>query len=599
MNKGTATSNNKEPLANKENFAKLLEESLNKEIKKVGSLVRGSVVAIEKDSVVIDIGYKSEGRVPLKEFTAPDKKPEVGDEVEVFFENAENKFGDAVLSRERAKREAAWSIMEKALKNKDKVKGNIFSRVKGGFSVDLNDAIAFLPGSQVDVKVIKDNSYLLGTDQIFHILKMDRKRGNIVVSRRSVLEEGRAEAKKELVSNIEEGQIMEGVVKNITDYGAFVDLGEVDGLLHVTDISWKRISHPSEILKVGQKITVKLIKYNTDTQRLSLGMKQLHDDPWKGAGDKFKVGNKYKGTVTNIADYGAFVEIDKGVEGLVHVSEMSWNKKSSNPFKMVSSGKEVEVIILDFDEEKRRLSLGMKQTTDNPWEMLKKELKIDTIHEGEITNVADFGIFVKISDDIDGLVHSNDISWSNSYEEEIKKYEVGKKIKTKVLEIDADKERVALGIKQLDKDPFTEAVQDKYKKGGKVTCIIENVLESGLEVLLEKDVKGFIKRVELSRDKEEQKSSRFAKEEKVDALIINVDKNNRKIMLSIKALELADEKQAMQDYGSTDSGASLGDILGAALEAKTSKKESKTTIKKDQKVSKETKDKGKNWKNQS
>jgi small subunit ribosomal protein S1 len=589
MDKQTATNMTDNIKKTNENFAQLLEESFSKEAKKVGSLVKGQVVAIEKDSVVVDIGYKAEGRVPIKEFTPPDKKPELGDEVEVFFENAENKFGDAVLSRERAKRETAWSVMEKALKDKVQVKGNIFSRVKGGFSVDLNDAIAFLPGSQVDVKVIKDNSYLLGTDQIFHILKMDRKRGNIVVSRRSVLEEGRAEAKKEMVSTLEEGQTMEGTVKNITDYGAFVDLGEVDGLLHVTDISWKRISHPSELLSVGQKITVKLIKFNTDSQRLSLGMKQLNEDPWQGAGEKFKVGNKYKGVITNIADYGAFVEIDKGIEGLVHVSEMSWNKKNTNPFKLVTSGNEVDVVILDFDEDKRRLSLGMKQISGNPWEDLIKKLPVDSIHEGEITNITEFGLFVKVNDEIDGLIHLNDLSWDKVPEEEIKKYEKGAIIKSKVLELDAEKERIALGIKQLEKDPFEEATKGKLKKGSLVTCVINSATDAGLEVRLEGNLMGFIKRNELSRDKEEQKSSRFAKGEKVDAMITNIDKSSRKLMLSIKAMELAEEKKAVKDYGSTDSGASLGDILGAALEAKSSDDPEKE----DKKKSKVSKDKEK------
>ena len=584
MDKVVSAKNNIDNIkASKENFAQLLEESFSKETKKVGKLVKGTVVAIEKDTVLVDIGFKSEGRIPIKEFTSPDKRPELGDEVEVFFEHAENKFGDAVLSREKAKRETAWEVMEQALKNKDQVKGNISSRVKGGFSVDLNDAIAFLPGSQVDVKVIKDNSYLLGTEQIFHILKMDRKRGNIVVSRRSVLEEGRAEAKKEMASTLEEGQVMEGTVKNITDYGAFIDLGEMDGLLHVTDISWKRISHPSEVLSVGKKIKVKLIKYNSDSQRLSLGMKQLNEDPWKGADDKFKVGNKYEGLVTNIADYGAFVEIDKGIEGLVHVSEMSWTKKSSNPFKVVSAGKEVEVIILDFDEEKRRLSLGMKQTTENPWDLIQKNFPVDSIHEGEINNITEFGLFIKINDEIDGLVHLNDISWNENPDEEIKKYSKGDKIKTKILEIDIEKERISMGIKQLEKDPFAELAKDKLKSGKIVTCIIGNVIDSGLEVELEDGVKGFIKRTELSRDKAEQKSSRFAKGEKVDAMVANIDKNNRKITLSIKAMELAEEKKAMKDYGSTDSGASLGDILGAALEAKSgdNEKQSKEKNKKE------------------
>ena len=573
MNKVVSTNNDKDKVkVSNENFAQLLEESFSKETKKVGGLVKGQVVAIEKDSVLVDIGFKSEGRVPIKEFTPPDKKPELGDEVEVFFEHAENKFGDAVLSRERAKRETAWEVMEKALKKKEQVKGNIFSRVKGGFSVDLNDAIAFLPGSQVDVKVIKDNSYLLGTDQIFHILKMDRKRGNIVVSRRSVLEEGRAEAKKEMASTLEEGQIMEGTVKNITDYGAFVDLGEMDGLLHVTDISWKRISHPSEVLSVGKKIKVKLIKYNSDSQRLSLGMKQLNEDPWQGADDKFQIGNKYKGVVTNIADYGAFVEIDKGIEGLVHVSEMSWNKKNTNPFKLAATGDKVEVIILDFDIQKRRLSLGMKQATSNPWEEIKNTLQVDKIHEGEITNITEFGLFIKINEDVDGLIHVNDLSWDGKIEDELTKFKKGMKVKSKILEIDVEKERVALGIKQLDKDPFEDILSDKFKKGSIITCVIENVLDAGLEVKLENDILGFIKKTDLSREKEEQKPSRFAKGEKVDAMVSNIDKGSRKIYLSIKSMELAEEKKAMKDYGSTDSGASLGDILGAALEAKSDEK---------------------------
>ena len=575
MENNLLTNYKKNSSKNAENFAELLEESFSKEVKKVGSLVKGKVVAIEKEAAVVDIGFKSEGRVPLKEFTPPDKKPSVGDIVEVFFEQAENKFGDAVLSRERAKREAAWGLMENALSKKEKVKGNIVSRVKGGFSVDLSNVIAFLPGSQVDVKVVKDNSYLLGTNQIFHILKMDRKRGNIVVSRRSVLEEGRAEAKKELVSNISEGQVMEGIVKNITDYGAFVDLGDMDGLLHVTDISWKRISHPSEILKVGQKITVKLIKYNSETQRLSLGIKQLHDDPWKGAEKKFKVGNTYKGVVTNIADYGAFVEIDKGIEGLVHVSEMSWNKKQTNPFKLVNAGKEVNVVILDFDEEKRRLSLGMKQTTENPWDSISKNFPEGAENEGEIANITEFGLFIKLTSEVDGLIHINDLSWDEKPEEALKKYKKGDKVKYKVLEIVAEKERVALGIKQLNEDPFKEAVKEKVKAGKVVTCIIDNVLETGLEVTVDENFSGFIRRTALSRDKEEQKSSRFAKGEKVDAMVTSVDMKSRKIMLSVKAMELEDEKQAMKDFGSADSGASLGDILGAALEAKSSKENEK------------------------
>ncbi len=576
----------------KENFAELLEESIAKVQKKVGSLVTGKVVAIEKDSAIIDIGYKSEGRVPLREFLEPDTKPKVGDEVEVFFESAENKSGDAVLSRERAKKEEAWVLMEKAVETKEKVKGNIFSRVKGGFSVDLEGAIAFLPGSQVDVKVIKDNSYLLGTEQVFHILKMDRKRGNIVVSRRSVLEESRAEAKAELVSTLEEGQIMEGTVKNITDYGAFIDLGDVDGLLHVTDISWRRVTHPTEVLSLGQKITVKLIKYNLDTQRISLGMKQLDDDPWKGAQEKYALNKKYKGRITNITDYGAFVEIEKGIEGLVHISEMSWTKKNTNPSKLVSAGEEVEVVILDFDVEKRRLSLGMKQAMTNPWVKIKEDYTVGSEIEGEITNITEFGMFLKITDEVDGLIHFSDLSWEKPGEEVVKDFKQGDLVKAKVLEVDMEKERIGLGIKQLKEDPFKEASADKLKKGNSVTCVIEKISDSGLEVMIDKKFSAFIKKSDLSRDKIEQKVDRFAVGEKVDAMITSIDKNTRKINLSVKSLELAEEKKAMKDFGSVDAGASLGDILGAALEAKASgqdEKESKKTNTEDEKKSKQKK----------
>ncbi len=579
---------------NKENFAEMLEKSIAKEQKKVGTLVKGKVIAIEKDSIVVDIGYKSEGRVPLKEFIDPDPKPKVGDVIEVFFESAENKTGDAVLSRERAKSEEAWVLMEKASKTKEKVKGNIFTRVKGGFSVDLNGAIAFLPGSQVDVKAVKDNSYLLGTEQIFHILKMDRKRGNIVVSRRSVLEENREEAKAELASSLQEGQIMEGIVKNITNYGAFVDLGNMDGLLHVTDISWRRVSHPSEVLTLGKKIKVKLIKYSDETNRISLGMKQLEEDPWKGADKRYKINNKYQGQITNITDYGVFVELESGIEGLVHISEMSWTKKNISPTKLYNSGEKVDVVILDFDIEKRRLSLGIKQAHENPWNKLKTTTPEGSELEGEIRNISDFGLFVKVSDDIDGLIHASDLSWNDSGEETIKKYKVGDSVKAKVLEFDLEKERIALGIKQLTPDPFVTAISKDLKKGSVVTCVIEKVSNSGLDVKINDLFSSFIKKSDLSREKNEQKSSRFAQGEKVDAMVVNTDLKNRKITLSIKALEISEEKKAMKNYGSVDAGASLGDILGAALEAKeTKKKEAKkaTKKKKDTNSTKEVKKK--------
>ena len=550
-----------------ESFAALLEESLGKTSSFEGTVVKGTVIAVENDMALIDVGLKSEGRVPLKEFTAPGQPSEMkpGDEVEVFVERMEDRNGEAVLSREKARREEAWTQLEKAFNNQDRVTGTIFGKVKGGFTVDLSGAVAFLPGSQVDIRPVRDISPLLGTPQPFQILKMDRNRGNIVVSRRAVLEESRAEARSELVANLKEGQVLEGVVKNITDYGAFVDLGGVDGLLHVTDIAWRRINHPTEALQIGQTVKVQVIRFNPETQRISLGMKQLEADPWEGVDAKYPVGTKFKGRVTNITDYGAFVELEPGIEGLVHVSEMSWTKKNVHPGKIVSTSQEVEVMILDVDPHKRRISLGLKQCLENPWDGFADRFPVNSEIEGEVKNITEFGMFVGLPGDIDGMVHLSDLSWSQSGEEAIQTYKKGDKVQVKVLDVDIDKERISLGVKQLEEDPFEKSATT-VKKGAVVTCTVSQVTDGGIEVSVgDEGLIGFIRKSDLSRERSEQRPDRFAVGEKVDAKVTQVDRASRKVSLSIKAREVQEEKQAMAEYGSSDSGASLGDILGAAL----------------------------------
>ena len=558
-----------ENLLVEESFADLLAESFSESTSVEGSVVKGKIIAIEAEHAIIDVGLKSEGRIPLKEFTAPGQDPElqVGDNVEVYVERMEDKDGQALLSREKARREEAWVILERAFEAQERVTGVIFGRVKGGFTVDLSGATAFLPGSQVDIRPINDVNALMGAPQPFQILKIDRRRGNIVVSRRAVLEESRAEARSELVSNLVEGQKLKGIVKNITDYGAFVDLGGVDGLLHVTDIAWRRINHPSEALTVGQTVDVQVIRFNEETQRISLGMKQLQSDPWENAIEKFKTGTRLNGRVTNITDYGAFVELDDGVEGLVHVSEMSWTKKNVHPGKIVSTSQEVEVVVLEVDLTKRRISLGLKQATDNPWEAFDTNNNIGDVIKGEINNITEFGLFVGLTDDIDGLVHLSDISWSSSSEEVLEKFKKGDNIEAKILDIDLEKERISLGIKQLTSNPAADAAE-KVKKGDAVTCVITAVTEQGLEVRVGDSLSGFIKRTDLARDRSEQRVERFAVDEKVDAIISQIDSKNNKLTLSIKSREMAEEKQAMAEFGSSDSGASLGDILGAALAKK-------------------------------
>ena len=555
--------------AEKESFEALLNESLGASDGLEGSVIKGLVIALENDFVVVDAGLKSEGRVPLKEFSAPGQPVEItiGDTVEVYLERMENKNGEAVLSREKARREEAWSELEKAFERNERVDGVIFGRVKGGFTVDLQGAVAFLPGSQVDIRPVRDVAPLMGKIQPFQILKMDRSRGNIVVSRRAVLEESRAEQRSELIENLEEGQNLKGVVKNITDYGAFIDLGGVDGLLHVTDIAWRRINHPSEALNVGETIDVQVIRFNTETQRISLGMKQLEADPWDGVDAKYPLEALFTGRVTNITDYGAFVELEPGIEGLVHVSEMSWTKKNIHPGKIVSTSQEVEVMVLDVDPNKRRISLGLKQCIDNPWASFATKNPTGTIIEGEIKNITEFGLFVGLPGEIDGMVHLSDIDWEKAGEAAIADFQKGDQIKAKVLDIDTEKERISLGIKQLNEDPFAAGLSE-LKRGTIVTCTITKVQDNGVEVRVNDGITGFIRRADLSRDRGEQRPDRFAEGEKIDAKITSIEKASRKVTLSIKAKEVEEEKEAMAEYGSSDAGASLGDILGAALKSK-------------------------------
>ena len=546
-------------------FAALLESSMESQAVQ-GSVVKGRIIELQNDAVVVDVGLKSEGRISLKEFSTPGQEPEikVGDEVDVFVDRMEDRNGETVLSREKARREEAWLEMEISHKKNERVTGVIFGRVKGGFTVDLGGAVAFLPGSQVDIRPIRDITPLMGTPQPFHILKMDRQRGNIVVSRRAVLEESREEARSDMMENIAEGSVVEGIVKNITDYGAFIDLGGVDGLLHVTDISWKRVNHPSELLQVGQTVNVQIIRFNQETGRISLGMKQLETDPWEGVSAKYPIKGVFKGRVTNITDYGAFVELEDGIEGLVHVSEMSWTKKNVHPGKIISTSEEVEVMVLEVDMDKRRISLGIKQCQENPWAGFSDKCKVGDEIEGEINNITEFGLFVAVDADIDGMVHISDISWEDQTIEALKPFNKGEKVKVKVLDIDAEKERVALGIKQLTDDPFEGAMKG-MAKGAVVTCTVSEVKATIVDVTVNDGVTGTIKKADLSRERSEQRTDRFAVGEKVDAKIITVDQKNRKVGLSIKARELDEDKQALEEFGSTESGASLGDILGAAL----------------------------------
>ncbi|WP_144755696.1 30S ribosomal protein S1 [Bartonella saheliensis] len=550
-------------------FEALLTESFQTNDLNEGSVVKGRVIAIEKDMAIIDAGLKVEGRIPLKEFgaKAKDGSLQVGDEVEVYIERIENAMGEAVLSREKARREESWVRLEEKFNAGERVEGVIFSQVKGGFTVDLDGAVAFLPRSQVDIRPIRDVSPLMHNAQSFEILKMDRRRGNIVVSRRTVLEESRAEQRSEIVQNLEENQIVEGVVKNITDYGAFVDLGGIDGLLHVTDMAWRRVNHPSEVLTIGQTIKVQIIRINQDTHRISLGMKQLESDPWESISVRYPIGKKITGAVTNITDYGGFVEIEPGIEGLIHVSEMSWTKKNVHPGKILSTSQEVEVVVLEIDPSKRRISLGLKQTFENPWEAFANKFPVNSQIEGEVKNKTEFGLFIGLEGDVDGMVHLSDLDWNRPGEQVIDTYSKGDIVKAVVLDVDIEKERISLGIKQLSSDKVGEAAASgELRKGAVVTCEVIAVNDNGIDVkLIDHNLETTIRRADLARDRDEQRPERFAIGQKVDARITAFDKKTRKISVSIKALEIAEEKEAVAQYGSTDSGASLGDILGAAL----------------------------------
>jgi small subunit ribosomal protein S1 len=551
--------------ATMESFEALLEESLSVDSGLEGQVLRGTIVSVDGDFALVDVGLKSEGRVNLKEFSRAGEEAELraGDEVEVFVERYEDRDGQIVLSRDKARREEAWNELEKASNDGARVDGVIFGRVKGGFTVDLNGAVAFLPGSQVDIRPVRDITPLMGQPQTFQILKMDRARGNIVVSRRAVLEESRAEERAKLMAGLKEGMVLDGVVKNITDYGAFVDLGGVDGLLHVTDISWKRVNHPSEALTIGQTVKVQVIRFNPETQRISLGMKQLEADPWEGVAAKYPVGTKFAGRVTNITDYGAFVELEPGVEGLVHVSEMSWTKKNIHPGKIVSTSQEVEVMVLDVDPEKRRISLGLKQCMGNPWDDFADKFPAGTIVEGEIKNITEFGLFIGLHGEIDGMVHLSDLAWGVPGDEAVKDYSRGDVVKAKVLDVDVEKERISLGIKQLGEDPFEQATSG-LRKGSVVTCTITQVQENGIEVEVD-GATGFIRKSDLARERGDQRAERFAVGETIDAKITQIDPKTRKLSLSIKAREIDEEKQAMAEYGTTDSGASLGEGISPVL----------------------------------
>lgn len=553
------------PFSTGESFEEIFNSANNSP--KEGTVIKGTILNIERDNVIVDIGFKAEGRIPLRDFPIVEQQTiKSGDVIEVFLDRIENSKSEASISREKALREEAWDRLEKVHAKGENVDGIIFGHVKGGFTVDLAGAIAFLPGSQVDVRPVKDISPLMNISQPFQILKMDKIRGNIVVSRRAILEEERSAERADALSNIENGSIIEGIVKNITDYGAFIDLGAIDGLLHVTDISWKRISHPSEILTLGETIKVKVINFDEEKQRISLGLKQLEDSPWKKIEKQCIVGEKYKGNVTNITEYGAFVELQPGIEGLVHVSEMSWTRKNLHPSKMVSTSQEVEVVVLSIDPEKHRLSLGMKQCEPNPWVEFENENKSGTILEGKVKSITEFGIFVGLKGQVDGLVHISDLSWNKDNSEILKTYKKGDNITVKVLEVNHEKERIGLGVKQLENDPFSEML-DNCKKGSIKTVIVSEISDSGIEVEIADGLKSFIKKNDISRDRIECRPDRFSIGDRIDAKVIGVDSDSRQVKLSIKALEMDEQKKAIEQFGSADSGASLGGILGVALDS--------------------------------
>lgn len=547
-----------------ENFSELLEQSLVDFKYKEGQIIKGRVLSIVNDTVVVDVGLKAEGRIPIKEFHSPGEEHgvKVGESYDVYLEKLENKEGEALLSRERARKEESWTNLEKIQNQKEQIMGVITGRVKGGFAVDINGAVAFLPGSQVDLKPVKDISPLINKPQPMIILKMDKLRGNIVVSRRVLLEESRKADRSKLLSDINEGDKLKGTVKNITDYGVFVDLGGMDGLIHVTDLSWERVNHPSEMFSIGEQIEVIVTKYDKENNRISLGLKQLTKDPWENVESLYSVGSKVKSSISSIADYGAFIELEKGVEGLIHTSEMSWVNKNINPNAILKVGEEVEVVILEIDNSKRRISLGLKQCTENPWKTFASSNKDGDIIEGKIKNITDFGIFVGLTNELDGLIHASDISWEDNGEKAILDFKIDQTIKSKILDIDVDKERVSLGIKQLTKGSNkTEKMITKT-----VTCVIKKINEDKIFVVFDDDLNGVIKKSNLAKVKTEQNTGRFAVGEKIDAKVLKKIPKDGSYELSVKDLEIQEEKEALKEYGSSSSGASIGDIIGAALE---------------------------------
>lgn len=547
-----------------ENFSELLEQSLVDFKYKEGQIIKGRVLSIVNDTVVVDVGLKAEGRIPIKEFHSPGEEHgvKVGESYDVYLEKLENKEGEALLSRERARKEESWTNLEKIQNQKEQIMGVITGRVKGGFAVDINGAVAFLPGSQVDLKPVKDISPLINKPQPMIILKMDKLRGNIVVSRRVLLEESRKADRSKLLSDINEGDKLKGTVKNITDYGVFVDLGGMDGLIHVTDLSWERVNHPSEMFSIGEQIEVIVTKYDKENNRISLGLKQLTKDPWENVESLYKVGSKVKSSISSIADYGAFIELEKGVEGLIHTSEMSWVNKNINPNAILKVGEEVEVVILEIDNSKRRISLGLKQCTENPWKTFASSNKDGDIIEGKIKNITDFGIFVGLTNELDGLIHASDISWEDNGEKAILDFKIDQTIKSKILDIDVDKERVSLGIKQLTKGSNkTEKLINKT-----VTCVIKKINEDKIFIVFDDDLNGVIKKSNLAKVKTEQNTGRFAVGEKIDAKVLKKISKDGSYELSVKDLEIQEEKEALKEYGSSSSGASIGDIIGAALE---------------------------------
>lgn len=554
-----------------EDFAKLLETVTTSHVKE-GSVVKGQVVETTSEVIVVDVGLKNEGRIAVSEFQLikGQELPKVGDIVDVYVEKVEGRRG-TVLSREKAIREESWVKLERIFEKTENIIGTIFGRVKGGFTVDLDGVVAFLPGSQADVRPIKDPTVFMGIPQPFQILKMDRKLGNIVVSRKAILEESRSEERVKMLANIKEGDVLDGIVKNITDYGAFVDLGSVDGLLHVTDISWSRINHPSEVLSFGQEIKVMVIKFNEETKRISLGMKQLDANPWENITEEFPIGKVMSGKITNIADYGVFIELKDGIEGLVHSSEIAWGKSSQNPKKLLNIGQEVEFVILDVDTERHRISLSIKKCQNNPLVKFAEQNPVGSIIKAPIRNITDFGMFVALDENTDGMIHESDISWENNGVELLKNYNKGDEVECKVLNIDIEKDRVALGIKQLREEPDQVVVVDTYKKNMVVTCVVISTNNDGVEVSVDNNATGFIKKIDLSAERSEQKSERFVEGDRIDAKIISIEKSGRRLNLSIKALEIDEREKAIKEYGSTDSGASLGDILGAALGEKEEK----------------------------